>query len=230
MLHTFVENLYAYQFRLLFNLFHVFILDTHVCPSMYRCKGSHNCIPLSNVCDRRKHCVNGDDEMYCGIKCPDVCTCEVLYYDCSGVGLREPPSEISTEVRKLNLSYNEIKIKPRMFRAYSYLRTLSLRNSQIKDVYKDSFHGMSNLLWLDLRNNIFDRLPVGTFDGLIRLETLLLDWNSNLALIDTGAFRALNKLIVLNVSHSGKFESSLNHTFASHKTIHNDNFEQLARH
>ncbi len=56
------------------------------CKNMYKCRGTKQCIHLSDVCDDHVDCKYGEDEKQCqlhGVKCPDGCTC-LMYHLATG--------------------------------------------------------------------------------------------------------------------------------------------------
>ncbi|XP_051249031.1 leucine-rich repeat-containing G-protein coupled receptor 5-like isoform X2 [Dicentrarchus labrax] len=139
--------------------------------------------------------------------CPGRCRCEVdgLLHrvDCSDLGLREIPSNLSVFTSYLDLSMNNLTVLtggalsnlhfleelrlagndlsfiPRgAFNGLYNLKVLMLQNNQLKSVPAEAFNNLHNLLSLRLDANHISGVPVGCFSGLRSLRHLWLDDNS----------------------------------------------------
>ena len=55
----------------------------YTCPGYYRCRGSRVCVHPYHVCDGLVHCPQQDDELYCGLRCPQNCSCQGLEFTCN---------------------------------------------------------------------------------------------------------------------------------------------------
>ncbi|KAM8907849.1 LOW QUALITY PROTEIN: leucine-rich repeat-containing G-protein coupled receptor 5-like [Spinachia spinachia] len=138
---------------------------------------------------------------------PAGCRCEadgpLLRVDCSDLGLREVPSNLSVFTSYLDLSMNnlttlssgaltdlhfleelrlagnELSIIPRgAFRGLYNLKVLMLQNNQLLSVPAEAFHQLHNLQSLRLDANHISRVPIGCFSGLRSLRHLWLDDNA----------------------------------------------------
>ena len=63
------KNISDNDLTYLFRITHwqkTFFVETEICqPSFYKCKEGH-CISSKLLCDGKKHCMHGDDELFCG--------------------------------------------------------------------------------------------------------------------------------------------------------------------
>uniref|UniRef100_UPI0037E9A884 leucine-rich repeat-containing G-protein coupled receptor 5-like n=1 Tax=Semicossyphus pulcher TaxID=241346 RepID=UPI0037E9A884 len=166
--------------------------------------------------------------------CPDRCRCEVdgLLHrvDCSDLGLREIPSNLSVFTSYLDLSMNNLTVLssgalsnlhfleelrlagndlsfiPRgAFTGLYNLKVLMLQNNQLKSVPAEAFNNLHNLQSLRLDANHISSVPVGCFSGLRSLRHLWLDDNSLTgvpveALSDLPALQAMT-LALNHISH-----------------------------
>ncbi|KAK7106087.1 hypothetical protein V1264_017384 [Littorina saxatilis] len=56
--------------------------ESYTCPGFYRCWDSHVCVHPAHLCDGWSQCPLHDDERYCGLRCPDNCTCFAWVFFC----------------------------------------------------------------------------------------------------------------------------------------------------
>nr|KAG5698009.1 hypothetical protein BaRGS_005827 [Batillaria attramentaria] len=56
--------------------------DSYTCPGFYRCRASRICLHPEHVCDGVSQCPQRDDELVCGLDCPENCTCYGLAFYC----------------------------------------------------------------------------------------------------------------------------------------------------
>ncbi len=66
-------------------LFHFICRKDAVCPFLYSCRNSRQCIHVGTVCDNTSNCPSGDDEEICQLKnhmCPVQCHCLLFAIKC----------------------------------------------------------------------------------------------------------------------------------------------------
>ncbi|XP_053203674.1 G-protein coupled receptor GRL101-like isoform X2 [Panonychus citri] len=179
---------------------------TFVCPGQYKCINHPSCILLHQLCDGIRHCPGGDDEWFCNLTCPSLCSCIGLYTNCTMSNFTTLPRNLSSEVRKLDLTGNFLG--PGMdsfqidFSPYVHLIELILQSNEIQILRRRQFVDLKDLLLLDLRYNQIKIIESASFAGLVRLNSLLLDGNTNLSEIEPRAFIGLSELKILNITGS----------------------------
>ncbi|XP_015784111.1 G-protein coupled receptor GRL101 [Tetranychus urticae] len=177
-----------------------------VCPGQYKCINHPSCILLHQLCDGIRHCPGGDDEWFCNLTCPASCSCIGLYANCTWSNLTSLPRNLTLDIRKLDLTGN--LLGPAMdsfeidFSPYYHLVELILQSNGIKILRRRQFVDLKDLLVLDLRYNRIVVIESAAFAGLVRVNSLLLEGNTNLSEIEPRAFIGLSELKILNISGS----------------------------
>ena len=144
---------------------------------MFRCSGSYACLDLIHHCDGDEHCLMGDDEWFCDLSCPTMCTCETLAYLCTEANLHAVPTQVSTWARLLDLSHNKVSLRNTTLTKFTMLSSLDLSYNSISELKPGTFNTLVNLKSLDLSYNEFTVLPDGSFNGLSALISLHLAGN-----------------------------------------------------
>lgn len=142
----------------------------------------------------------------CGV-CPTPCTCKwksgKQTVECMERGLISIPESVNPETQVIDLSGNNIQILPREVFHRSGLINLQrvyLRNCRIGQIDDVAFHGLTNLIELDLSHNLLTSIPSGTFHDIPFLRDLIIS-NNPIQKIETFAFQALHGLVKLDVSN-----------------------------
>ncbi|KAL2098187.1 hypothetical protein ACEWY4_007394 [Coilia grayii] len=137
--------------------------------------------------------------------------------DCTSSNLQEVP-DISTSVKSLDLSFNEIKtIRQDDFCDYTHLEILILRSNIISSIAEEGFSTLNKLEVLDLSDNQLNYLSEAWFDRLSSLKHLNVLGNRYETLGKGSLFRSMTKLSTLMVGNQflvSVFESTfigLNH-------------------
>ncbi|XP_004083061.1 leucine-rich repeat-containing protein 17 [Oryzias latipes] len=109
--------------------------------------------------------------------------CRVQYFpqprmDCSNKNMSYIPSEMPSEMHKIDLSRNGIKhLRPKQFLLSKDLKTLNLSSNNLQQIDTAAFSGLLHLHDLDLSNNSLRYFQYGVLEDLYFLRTLLLDNN-----------------------------------------------------
>ncbi|KAM4721863.1 toll-like receptor 5 [Rhinophrynus dorsalis] len=138
-------------------------------------------------------------------KCMSILTKSRFGYNCLSQGLETIPSVIPPHTQVLFLSFNKIQsITQNSFPDLPLLQALTLGaqvSSGSLSVGKSAFIHLPNLTSLDLGSNQNIRLHPEAFEGLSRLEVLLLDNNRlDESVLESGLFRDLTSLRKLDLS------------------------------
>ncbi|XP_034244479.1 protein slit isoform X1 [Thrips palmi] len=159
-------------------------------------------------------------------RCPRPCTCSGPAVDCSRRGLAHVPTNLPTNIERLDLQGNNITILYETdFEDLRHLRILHLMDNQIHTVERGALSDLIALERLRLNNNMIRQLPDHLFTsnsklhrldlsnnelkgvgknslrGLSGLRTLLLD-NNQLSCVDETAFDPLRELDVLTLNNN----------------------------
>ncbi|XP_070552445.1 G-protein coupled receptor GRL101-like isoform X1 [Ptychodera flava] len=169
------------------------------CQGHYRCHGEKNCIPVSQKCDGVKQCWHGDDELLCGLICPFDCTCYGSVIDCAYQSMSSFPLFNGQDIKKLNMTGNDVDVTQVDFRYFQLLGELDLSNNSIIKIRPRQFEFLKNLYLLNLGANKIRTIEANTFYGLQNLRMLILTGN-NIVFINYGAFTGLYNLHTLHLT------------------------------
>ncbi|XP_035003340.2 leucine-rich repeat-containing G-protein coupled receptor 5-like [Hippoglossus stenolepis] len=130
--------------------------------------------------------------------CPGRCRCEVdgLLHrvDCSDLGLREIPSNLSVFTSFLDLSMNNLTVlSSGGLSNLHFLEELRLAGNDLSSIPRGAFTGLYNLKVLMLQNNQLTSVPAEAFNNLHNLQSLRLDAN-HISLVPVGCFTGLRSL------------------------------------
>ncbi|XP_070784938.1 leucine-rich repeat-containing G-protein coupled receptor 5-like [Enoplosus armatus] len=130
--------------------------------------------------------------------CPDRCRCEVdgLLHrvDCSDLGLREIPSNLSVFASYLDLSMNNLTVlSSGALSNLHFLEELRLAGNDLSFIPRGAFTGLYNLKVLMLQNNQLKSVPAEAFKNLHNLQSLRLDAN-HISSVPIGCFSGLRSL------------------------------------
>ncbi|XP_041636755.1 leucine-rich repeat-containing G-protein coupled receptor 5A-like [Cheilinus undulatus] len=130
--------------------------------------------------------------------CPGRCRCEedglLLRVDCSDLGLREIPSNLSVFTSYLDLSMNNLTVMSSgALSNLHFLEELRLAGNDLSVIPKGAFNGLYNLKVLMLQNNQLKSVPAEAFNSLHNLQSLRLDAN-HISSVPLGCFSGLRSL------------------------------------
>ena len=108
-------------------------------------------------------------------------------------------NDLSTSLQFIDLSWNKLtSIDLNAFKNLLKLETISLNNNEIRSL-SGVLSGLSNLINLDLSNNLIERIDWNLFEGAPNLQSIDLHKNK-LKVIDASLFKGLDKLIRIDLS------------------------------
>ena len=145
--------------------------------------------------------------------CPQVCSC--IWRNgkqttiCENQNLISIPNQISASTQVLDLNSNNFQILPsKAFqeRGLINLQKLFLPKCKLGAIAEDAFTQLTNLVELDLSDNLLTTIPVKALANATNLRRLLLN-NNHIATIGAESFATLGNLKFLNIS--GKFFNSI---------------------
>ncbi|XP_060603871.1 G-protein coupled receptor GRL101-like [Ruditapes philippinarum] len=204
------------------------------CEGRYRCRLSLVCIPLSQLCDKIKHCPFGDDEEMCDFVCPRQCVCQPLIVNCSNLLDRNDTINISSSTRVLDVSNSEelgraIVSDEGSSHHVPLLIKLNVSNCGIQHLSKYSFTFLRNLLTLDISFNKLNVLVRDTFVFLKHLQVLKMNGNVLLSAIEPGTFNGISNISI--AVNEAKIKVINKHTFdginINHLDLSNNNIESI---
>ncbi|KAH9507082.1 Leucine rich repeat C-terminal domain [Dermatophagoides farinae] len=138
--------------------------------------------------------------------CPQVCSC--IWRNgkqttiCENQNLISIPNQISPSTQVLDLNQNNFQILPsKAFqeRGLINLQKLFIPKCKLGAIADDAFYQLTNLVELDLSDNLLTHVPVKALANATNLRRLLLN-NNHIATITSESFAALNSLKFLNLS------------------------------
>ena len=147
------------------------------CPGFYRCRNSPVCVHADHVCDGISQCPEHDDELTCGMTCPDNCECYGYAFVCTG----KFPAYSYPELRYLKadgtgMNFQEVSNN-------KLLIHLSLRDCNISDIGKVD---LPNINSLDFGHNVLTHFTGIEIANLRNLRSLTLASNKFMSLnLDT---------------------------------------------
>lgn len=138
--------------------------------------------------------------------CPQVCSC--IWRNgkqttiCENQNLISIPNQISQSTQVLDLNQNNFQILPsKAFqeRGLINLQKLFIPKCKLGAIADDAFYQLTNLVELDLSDNLLTHVPVKALANATNLRRLLLN-NNHIATITAESFAALSSLKFLNLS------------------------------
>ena len=146
----------------------------------------------------------GDLPARVAILCPEGCECDTAghYVHCSNTSLTAVPLIHLTDVRDLDLLYNEITfLENDSFVSLTELNVLDIINCELRTIELGAFNGLTNLRRLLLAGNDISEIIPGTFQFMNTLEHLDLSFNK-LQHLGTGEFSGLVNLKYIALSRN----------------------------
>ncbi|XP_039283641.1 leucine-rich repeat-containing protein 4 [Nilaparvata lugens] len=139
--------------------------------------------------------------------CPPVCVCKwksgKQTVECTERGLINVPPGIQPENQVLDMTGNNLQILPADMFVRAELLNLQrvyLRSCKIGQIDDRAFYGLSNLVELDLSDNLLTSVPSNMFRDVPSLRDINLAHNP-IQKIDSHAFRTVPGLVKLDLSH-----------------------------
>ncbi len=139
--------------------------------------------------------------------CPAPCICMWKYgketAECGGNNLESIPNGIDTNTQVLNFSHNALSVlQSECFQKKDLinLQKIYLSHNQLLRINSRAFRGLSNLVELDLSENLLRSIPTETFSDYPSLMRLTLAGNP-IREIKVSAFKYLSYLTTLELSN-----------------------------
>ncbi|XP_002715903.1 leucine-rich repeat-containing protein 52 [Oryctolagus cuniculus] len=139
-----------------------------------------------------------------GSKCPNNCQCQAQEVICTGKQLTEYPPDIPLNTRRLFLNENSITSLPAMHLGLlSDLVYLDCRNNRIRELMDYTFIGVFRLIYLDLSSNNLTSISPFSFSVLSNLVQLNIANNPHLLSLDKYTFANTSSLRYLDLRNTG---------------------------
>ena len=142
-----------------------------------------------------------------GSSCHSVCACKwksgKQTVECIGRSLITIPEDLDTETQVLDMSGNNLQILPRdTFNriGLANLQKIYLRSCRLGQIDSEAFNLLTNLVELDLSNNLLTAVPSAILASLPALRDLSLAGNP-IQKVDGHIFKMPLELIKLDLSH-----------------------------
>ncbi|KAL8560514.1 hypothetical protein ACOMHN_023787 [Nucella lapillus] len=193
--------------------------ETYTCPGFYRCRQSRVCLHPKHMCDGISQCPQLDDEFFCSISCPSMCSChgfaftcavvfpaheypDIRYLDASGSGVRV--DILVNNAMLVYLSLNSCNLTDLALPKLSNLKVLDVSYNRLTTVTMEHLRNVSNLNNLVLtRNPLTSLFPsqsavVKTFPTLQKMDMSFVE----MADLDLNCLQPFSGLTHLNLSGS----------------------------
>nr|XP_046273340.1 leucine-rich repeat and immunoglobulin-like domain-containing nogo receptor-interacting protein 1 [Scatophagus argus] len=134
--------------------------------------------------------------------CPQPCRCNavLLEVNCSVGQFTTVPDHLPQDTKLLNLTHNKIKaLVHQQFQTLTQLLDLDLSDNIMVVIEVEAFLGLQSLITLRLARNYLKIIPVGAFTGLPKLKLLDISSNGILVFLDF-TFRDLAVLQVIQAA------------------------------
>ncbi|MBZ3878905.1 Leucine-rich repeat-containing protein 52 [Sciurus carolinensis] len=152
-----------------------------------------------------------------GSKCPNNCQCQAQEVVCTGVQLTEYPRDVPLDTRRLYLNDNKMVSLPAMpLGLLSDLVYLDCRNNRIREVMDYTFIGVFKLIYLDLSSNNLTSISPFSFSVLSNLVQLSIANNPHLLSLHKHTFANTSSLRHLDLRNTGL--QTLDHDAFHHLT------------
>lgn len=140
-------------------------------------------------------------------ECFNVCTCKwkngKQTVDCNNTTLTEIPDGMDPETQVLKFSGNNLNsLESELFlkKQIINLQRIYLSHCKIKTIHAETFKGLTNLVEIDLSNNLLDTVPTSAFINCPSLMKLALNFN-RIKTLKKFSFNHLSYLNTLELSN-----------------------------
>ena len=205
------------------------------------------CVPLDCLCNGISDCINSDDEIFC-IKCLDGCKCVGLAISCEHKIFKIPSNVIHlgyflfvkmsksqllpfhglNEAEILLLPNNDISEFLDIFVESNFknLKVLSLHSNKLTTVkYYTRYLQVSNIILLNLSNNVIHKIENNAFASFKLLQVLDLSGNS-LSTLTSNNFYGVQNPTVLNLLGNLLLRTKMAAFYESHiQVIFSESFQ-----
>ena len=149
------------------------------------------------------------------LTCPDNCECKIgmtYLVKCSNVTSKDVIASIPNDTKRLYLDVQNMKrIGSYTFKAFGYLKHLSIKARHLEFIDDVAFFGLLKLESLSLEESQIDMITDQVFSTLVKLSDLRISKNRNLKTIHQEAFSKLIHLKRLELRGPCFIEIRLKH-------------------
>ena len=124
--------------------------------------------------------------------------------DCRLASVNLDNITLSNDTRSIDFSTNSafFSLFTQHSKSLLYLSFLNMSACMVSEISSDTFQSLTNLLILDMSHNFIRAFSSNLFENQHRLRELLLTGNTDIHVIETGAFNGLHSLSQFEIAHA----------------------------
>ena len=172
------------------------------CSSLFKCQNQTKCLHLSDVCNKNRDCLLGDDELLCHFfVCPTECKCFAQGAICQDLNINSITDSWLT-VKYLKCYNCQIQFHNHFFRLFDTVLILSVKRFQSPYICINTDRSNGNVLGLRHLDVSFNKLRLLKNFCLVSLKSLIiLNLHKNsISAVEEKSFLSLLSLQLLDLS------------------------------
>ncbi len=178
-------------------------LNHKPCINLFKCRQSHTCLHVHNLCDNMMHCPFHDDELLCELKnvqCPHTCNCFALAIMCTNVPYLVTPMWQKLPYHAVFIVGSESSFTKTFVTGFHMFAFLMLINNNLTS-FCDMQLPLEYSVLIDLSFNRIQKISAHCFSNLKTLHLVKLN-NNELSFLESFAFTNLTAVKAINLSNN----------------------------